>query len=712
MANQSLTTHDHNLSACRKILFASLTLSIMIIITYSNTFHSSWHFDDLPNISENANLHMSTFSLNDFKNAIFSDIKRPWFPYRPVACLSFALNYYFGGLNVFGYHVVNIFIHILSSVFLFLLVYRTLNLPSLKENYGPNAYSIALLATVFWALNPIHTQAITYIVQRMASLAAMFYVAGMYFYSLFRTSESRATRYLSGIMIPVCFLLALGTKENAAMFPISLFLYEVILIQADPAEFLRKNLWKLLVALLVTLAIGVIYLYAKGGSIFFFLKGYDNRPFNLSQRLLTEARILIFYVTLLSYPMPGRLSLVHEFPLSNSVLNPISTLLSIIAILGSVTLSLVFAKKLRIISFALLFFVLNHLIESTIFPLELIFEHRNYLPSMFLFVPAAAGLVFLINFYSNRRFMRNVIAGFVCLVIIGLGHSSYIRNVVWKNEHTLWLDAVDKAPNVFRPHHNLAKYYQTTGNEDLAIKEYQEALSKPATNSRLEKFITYYNLGKLYADRKEYEKALEYYEKSISINPRFADTYNNMGVLMETLKRPDEAEKLLKRAYSLNPFQPEINFNLGLYYLRKNQPGKAIPFLERARKSAAIEPAALANIGVAYKLEQRLSAASRYFLLALRKNPGDPITRLHLATLLWKKGQYEKAISLTQKVALTYRDPEALKHFLKKITDQYNKFTMPKTQLVFTLLKKAYARTAREYQDCLNLLEEYKGQKQ
>ena len=101
---------------------------------------------------------------------------------RPLSYLSFALNYKLGGMDVFGFHVVNFIIHYFSAVFLFLFIYNTLKLPRLKDQYENIAYPVALLATFFWALNPVWVTSVTYIVQRMASMAGLFYIMSMYFY--------------------------------------------------------------------------------------------------------------------------------------------------------------------------------------------------------------------------------------------------------------------------------------------------------------------------------------------------------------------------------------------------------------------------------------------------------------------------------------------------------------------------------------------------
>jgi hypothetical protein len=158
----------------KKHVFAFISLFVLILIIYGNSLNGAWQFDDFENIVSNPNIHMKSLSWSEIKNVFFA--KPQLILGRSVAKFSFALNYYVGGLNVFGYHLVNILIHLIASIFLYLLVYHTLNLPLLREKYQKSSYAIALLVVFLWASSPVHVNAVTYIVQRMASMAGMAYV--------------------------------------------------------------------------------------------------------------------------------------------------------------------------------------------------------------------------------------------------------------------------------------------------------------------------------------------------------------------------------------------------------------------------------------------------------------------------------------------------------------------------------------------------------
>ena len=143
------------------MFLALAVLGVLVFAVYSNSFHASWQFDDIPNIRDNASLRLERLSTEGIRRALHAHQKAPDCLYRPVACLSFALNYFFGGLDVRGYHLVNIAIHFLSASFLFLFVFQCLNLPSLRPRYGPRSCEIALLTALLWAIHPLQTQAVT-----------------------------------------------------------------------------------------------------------------------------------------------------------------------------------------------------------------------------------------------------------------------------------------------------------------------------------------------------------------------------------------------------------------------------------------------------------------------------------------------------------------------------------------------------------------------
>ncbi|MDD3249327.1 MAG: hypothetical protein PHF23_02995, partial [Smithellaceae bacterium] len=206
-----------NLPDANKYAFTFIAVFLFLIIIYSNSFQGRFVFDDTFNITENINIHLKSMDCQDIKQAFYGILGEKIS--RPLSYLTLALNYYFGGLNVFGYHLVNFIIHYLAAIFLFLFIYNALKLPVLRERYGQAGYGIALLATVFWATSPLQVTAVTYVVQRMASMAGLFYIMSMYFYLKGRTAEKTRNQIILWIFCLSSAFLSVGSKENAILLP-------------------------------------------------------------------------------------------------------------------------------------------------------------------------------------------------------------------------------------------------------------------------------------------------------------------------------------------------------------------------------------------------------------------------------------------------------------------------------------------------------------
>ena len=203
-------------------LIAGVTL-----LVYSNTFHAPFHFDDQPNILLNPNVQVKSWSWETFVRLVSNTYKES---IRVFSFLTLALNYSLGGLNVFGYHVVNLLIHIASGMLLYGFLIMTFQLPSLRERYGPVAYRVALFASLIFVSHPVQTQSVTYIVQRMASMGGMFYLLTMVLYIKGRLARGLNRYVCFGAMV-LSYLLGVFSKENVAIVPLFIALYELYFFQ-------------------------------------------------------------------------------------------------------------------------------------------------------------------------------------------------------------------------------------------------------------------------------------------------------------------------------------------------------------------------------------------------------------------------------------------------------------------------------------------------
>ncbi len=615
---------------CYRTIFSAALLLVVIFLIYSNTFHASWHMDDYPNITYKPQLHIKDLRPSTLIGTFYAQIGENKKLYRPLSCLTLAINWYFGKANVFGYHVINILIHFLTACFLFLTVFCVLGSPNLKERCNGNEYFIALLTSTLWAINPIQTQAVTYIVQRMASLSTMFYILSLFFYVKGRIAHP--TLLKKAIFFICCllsFILALGSKENAAILPISLILVEICFFQDLGQPGTRKAFaWAFLGGTLLLVGIGTVFMH---GNPLAFLQAYEDRPFTFFQRLMTEPRVLLLYLTQIFYPVPPRLSIEHDIAVSTSLFTPWTTLPCLLIVLALITMGLSQIKKRPILAFGILFYFLNHVIESSILGLELVFEHRNYLPSLFLFFPVATGVIWILDYYNEKkRLMYYVLISFFTLMLIGFGMGTYIRNMAWATERTLWEDAMAKAPKSARPPHNLAwGYYEVVGQYDRAMELYEKSFLRE-WHSYSHRANALYGIAGIHFKKGDYDRAVELYKKALRIAPKDEMTYQQLVLSLIRLGRWDEASKNLD--FLLSRFPDKVKYlNLkGFVLLKQIRTEDALPYFKKCLKLNPYYRKALINMGTALSSMGEHERAEWFFKVAKARYPRDALVLLWL----------------------------------------------------------------------------------
>ena len=677
-------------------------LLFLILLIYSNTFQSSWHFDDKPNIVNNYGLHLKDLRPKSLLQTFFTNPRNTWKTndkmYRPVACLTFALNWYFGKDSVTGYHIINIIIHILTAFFLYLTILNFFKSPKLKDKFNGSEHFIALLAAVLWAVNPIQTQAVTYIVQRMTSLTAMFYILGIYFYIKARIENLPSKRI---VLIISCFLsclFALGSKENAAMLPIALLLVEFAFFQGMGSQKTMRVFIGIAAGTGALVLIIGLLLFMKGDPLYF-LKGYAYRPFSFTERLMTEPRIVIYYLSQIFYPMPNSLSIEHDVLLSTSLFKPWTTLPAILTVFLLVGAGFCLIKKRPVIAFAILFFFLNHIIESSIIPLELAFEHRNYLPSLFLFFPVSVGIKWLIDYYREKQFsMYIIIVSFVTFLLIGLGTGTYIRNMAWVTEISLWEDAMRKAPNSSRPLTNLA-WEISYGNDakpenyDIALKLYEKSLSLQKTR-KLSRPIILNNMADIYFRKGNPQKAVDLLIMALDIDPDYTKGRYYLIQILITCGKWEEASKHADILVSKkNAHEGHLNIK-GFILLKQKKYDEAIKFLQKSLRLAPNFKTTLMYMGTSLSLSGDYSRAD-WFLRRADKIPPESIMPLFcLIENSIKAGNLKDAERYTDRLLDSF-SIIAVMDQLKRLS--YDNFLLPvSSKLIAERIAKKLTKRSKE----------------
>ncbi len=619
-----------------KLTFAFITLLLVLILIYANSLNGTWQFDDEPNIDHNASVHLRSLDSQSIVRTFYGFEQEKI--YRPVAYLSFGLNHYFGGMNPVGYHIVNLAIHFLAAAFLFLFVYRTLTLPRLQRTYGRDAYPVALLSAFLWAINPVQVTAVTFIVQRMASMAGLFYILSMYLYVLGRTSEIQGKKILFFSLTALSVALAMGTKENAVMIPVSIYLYDLILIQDPNRETFVKHLKYFILPAAILVSLWLVFSL----DIRSITGAYSGRPFTLLERLLTEPRVILFYVSLLLYPAYSRLMLNHDFEVSKSMLEPWTTLPALLAIVVCVVWAVWAARKRPLPVYCILFFFLNHLIEGSFIPLELIYEHRNYIPSMLLFLPVAVFIVRALAYFSYRRILQFSIAALVSFVLVAQGHTVTMYNFIFQAPYLLWSDNVAKAPNLSRPRVNLGNILMDMGLYEDAYVSYRKAWSLQRFDRLSQAPSAIYNLGRYHYHKKDYKKALAHFQAAVEREPRYSKLWVSLAQTQIQLGDLKAAENTTRKALRRGPENVRLNAMLSFVLLKQEAYAEAIRY---AWKTLTIDPKhtdVLRVLGEAHRRTGRIDRAVHLWERYLRDYRDDIEGHLALIDLYAETGQTEK----------------------------------------------------------------------
>jgi tetratricopeptide (TPR) repeat protein len=351
----------------------------------------------------------------------------------------------------------------------------------------------------------------------------------------------------------------------------------------------------------------------------------------MAQRGLSQFRVVIFYISLLLWPHPSRLNLNHDFPPSFSLLEPVTTLPAIAAIMAVLVLGIFLAKKQRLISFCILWYFGNLVIESSIIALELVFEHRNYMPSMLV--------VFLVVFLSFRHLKPKWITPLILLVVAAVFATwTYQRNDVWRSPLLVWKDSVQKSPHSPRPLNNLGVALADYGQYAEAAQYYHKALEIDPNYVN-----AHANLGYAVARQGRLEEAVVHLQTALKINPNYYEAQTNMGIVYAMQEKYQDAVRHLRYAINLKPHYANAYNNLGVTLKRMGSLEEAVEHLTTAIKIDPLMAPAHNNLGMILAGQGHLDEAIAHFNTALMIDPNYKNARLNLQESLEKRNQSTSA---------------------------------------------------------------------
>jgi len=437
---------------------------VLTAIAYWPALDAGFYFDDLPNIVEAPGLHWTSLATADLEGLRSATV----LPRRWLANLSFALNHVHGGLDPRGYHAVNVLIHIAVGLVLAWTAARIVGDAATTDGQRRRATSAAAAAALLFLVHPLNTQAVTYAVQRMTSLAALFAVAALGCWVSGRRDGHRSWPWL--VAAATMWLLALGSKENAVAVPLVVLTWELCARRDEWRARLQDGRWRTgLLAGAVASVILVTWVGSAivGPSTVSWTEPFANRDFGGLERVLTQPRVQLFYLSLLIWPAPSRLNLEHELVVSRSLFVPPATVVALLVCIGAAGIAIWLAARRPRLGFPIVAYFLLHLPESGPLGLDMVFEHRMYLPMTALVILLATGLAALLGTLPVHQH-RFVLAATVALAV-SLSVATRARNLTWADSIEFHKDCARKSPNKFRPQFNLGTLLGQTGRVAEAL---------------------------------------------------------------------------------------------------------------------------------------------------------------------------------------------------------------------------------------------------
>ncbi|MGD0281832.1 MAG: tetratricopeptide repeat protein [Dissulfurispiraceae bacterium] len=672
-----------------------LLIAAVALIAYSNTFHVPFHFDDMVNIKDNS-------VIKNLGNFISSQKGYDYNPRRVIGYLSFALNYHFGGLDVTGYHIVNLAIHILSSILVYFLVTLTFRTPFftgkknedekmrgcegeqklttsqlLNFSTSGNPAWIALFSSLLFAVHPLQTQAVTYIVQRFASLAAMFYLLSVVMYIKGRIGESenrRIGKKSRFIFFAISFLsavLAMKTKETAFTLPIIIILYEFCFFSATsprvPDSPIRRVLLSPRLLYLLPILLTMLIIPAA-------ILGTD-RPLSeiisdLSERLraqthlprwdylMTQMRVITTYIRLIFLPVNQNLD--YDYPVYHSLFElPVFLSFVFLSLLFGLGVYLIIKQvkvkteesllavpqpqpqpAFRLIGFGILWFFITLSVESSFIPIaDVIFEHRLYLPLAGALIAVTTSAFVVADKLAVRfRTSRNDGVPGKSQTFGGGNDGVPGKSQTFGGDNDgIPAKAVTIAFALITIAFSFAAYARNMVRQD-GVSLWQDVVSKSPGNAR-----AYNNLGFEYMNKKQFDNAISEIQTAIRLKPEYEDAYFNLGVTYKSLMMLDRAKEEFLIALKLAPNDPDAHYNLGLVYQNENMPDKALEQYNIAIKLKPDYADAYSDLARLYRMQGMFADALRNLQIDVQLRPDNAAAHFNLGLVYYDMGQMENA---------------------------------------------------------------------
>ena len=451
------------------ILPSLFALASVLLVIYWPAFDGPFLVDDQQNLPDTKIDHLSLTSLWAVANGNNSGIFG-----RPLPVITFALNYYFGNGSPSAFKVTNWAFHFANSLLIFVLC-RMLLLQAFRGTKQLPSYLtvIALFVTTLWAIHPLQISTVMYVVQRMNIMATMFCLIALVTYTRFRCQQLEGQGNILLTLSIVCFatIFSCLSKENGALTPLYILLIEWVFFQFKQNDAQTQKRFRALYFLLsfTTILLGgiVFYIYFD-----YLMGGYQMRDFSLTERLMTQPLVLMSYMKMILLPALSDMTFYHDDFQTAQIFDQ-RTVIACFFICALLLISFASIRKASLVAFGVLFYMTSQLMESTVFPLEMMFEHRNYL-GLFGLMLASVSICISIFLKIPSRTLRTMLG---ILTIACLGFSAHMRAMEWSSDIKLHTFAVKNQPLSTRARSAYIAILINNGRDNEALEQIQQLQS-------------------------------------------------------------------------------------------------------------------------------------------------------------------------------------------------------------------------------------------
>lgn len=594
------------------IWLCAVLLAGMLCATYSNSFTVPYLMDDMDSIEKNPSIQKGFIeALSPPTNSGVTVSG------RPLLNLSLAVNYRLHGTALWGYHAGNLLIHFAAALCLFGVVRRTLKQPLLAARFGEHATLLAYAATVLWALHPLQTESVTYIIQRAESLVGLCYLFTTY--AFIRAMES-SSRVWTVVAIVACFV-GMTAKEVMSTAPLILFLYDRTFVSGSFVESWRRrrtlylwfaSSWLVLLALIISSG-------SRGSTVGF-------GAVSLLDNLFTQASAVCKYLKLSLVPVG--LTFDYGAVVEKQVEVILVSILVLLPVLAATAWAVVKKPTLGFLG-AWVFIILAPTSSFVPVVTQLIAEHRMY--------TALAGVtvgIVMVLYGISRKHSSWLI---VCLAAT-YGLLTFNRNIVYQTPISLWEDTERKAPSSVRALTCLGNAYLAAGRTKEALAVFYEAVNLVPDGWSLA------NLGVSLAQIGEMRDGLYVLERAVSLRPEVAKYQAIYGNALMLAKRPTDGVAALKRAVSMEPDNVSFRYDLGNAYVEMELYAEAESAYKEVLRRAPDDVEALTNYGAMLCRLKRMPESLELLEKAFRLRPDLARVRSNLGVALLATPRTEEAV--------------------------------------------------------------------